>query len=92
MHMGRLHRPVYACRQRLKGRLLQLPLRNCALIAPPDKAPSPPQDAMLVRWQTFAVYLGVLGFCAQGFLEFGLYLPALAWPAFTLLGWLLSAD
>ena len=41
-------------------------------------------------WQTFAVWLGVLGWGLQGFVEFGLYLPALAWPAFTLLGWLLG--
>jgi hypothetical protein len=36
----------------------------------------------------FAVWLGVLGWALQGFVEFGLYVPALAWPAFTLLGWL----
>jgi O-antigen ligase len=41
-------------------------------------------------WQTFAVWLGLLGWGLQGFVEFGLYLPALAWPAFTLLGWLLG--
>ena len=41
-------------------------------------------------WQTFAVWLGLLGWALQGFVEFGLYLPALAWPAFTLLGWLLG--
>jgi hypothetical protein len=39
-------------------------------------------------WQTFAVWLGVLGWSLQGFVEFGLYIPALAWPAFTFLGWL----
>ena len=38
----------------------------------------------------FAVWLGVLGLCLQSLVEFGLYLPALAWPAFTLLGWLLG--
>ena len=38
----------------------------------------------------FLVWLGVLGFCLQSFLEFGLYIPALAWPAFAFLGWLLG--
>jgi O-antigen ligase len=38
----------------------------------------------------FAVWLGVLGWALQGFAEFGLYIPGLAWPAFTFLGWLLS--
>ncbi len=41
-------------------------------------------------WQPFAIWLGVLGWSLQGFVEFGLYIPALAWPAFTLLGWLLG--
>jgi len=41
-------------------------------------------------WQTFAVWLGVLGWSLQSFVEFGLYIPALAWPAFTFLGWLLG--
>jgi O-antigen ligase len=41
-------------------------------------------------WQTFSVWLGVLGWSLQGFVEFGLYIPALAWPAFTFLGWLLG--
>jgi len=34
----------------------------------------------------FAIFVGLLGWFAQGFGEFGLYVPALAWPAFTLLG------
>jgi putative inorganic carbon (HCO3(-)) transporter len=38
----------------------------------------------------FAVLLGVLGWVAQGFVEFGLYIPAIAWPAFLFLGWLLG--
>ena len=41
-------------------------------------------------WLTFAVWLGVLGWALQGFAEFGLYIPALAWTAFALLGWLLG--
>jgi len=35
-----------------------------------------------------AVWLGLLGWSMQGFIEFGLYIPALAWPAFALFGWL----
>ena len=35
-----------------------------------------------------AVWLGVLGFAVQSMVEFGLYIPALAWPFFLLLGWL----
>jgi O-antigen ligase len=41
-------------------------------------------------WLSFAIWLGVLGWALQGFSEFGLYIPALAWPAFALLGWLLG--
>jgi O-antigen ligase len=41
-------------------------------------------------WLPFGVWLGVLGWSLQGFVEFGLYIPALAWPAFTFLGWLLG--
>jgi O-antigen ligase len=43
-------------------------------------------------WLTFAVWLGVLGWSLQGFAEFGLYIPALAWTAFALLGWLLGRE
>lgn len=38
----------------------------------------------------FAVWLGLLGWWLQGFMEFGLYMPALAWPGFALSGWLLA--
>jgi hypothetical protein len=34
----------------------------------------------------FAIYLGVFAWFVQGFGEFSLYVPALAWTAFTLLG------
>jgi O-antigen ligase len=52
----------------------------------PDRASeTQPED-----WLTFAVWLGVLGWAVQGFSEFGLYVPALAWTAFALLGWLLG--
>jgi len=39
---------------------------------------------------TFAIFAGLLGWFAQGTGEFGLYIPALAWTAFTLLGGLLA--
>lgn len=35
----------------------------------------------------FAVWLGLAGWTMQGLVEFGLYVPGLAWPAFLLLGW-----
>lgn len=38
----------------------------------------------------FAVFLGCLGWFAQGLSEFGLYIPALAWIAFVFLGALLG--
>ena len=44
-------------------------------------------DVELIR---FGVSVGVLGWAAQGFVEFGLYIPAIAWPAFLFLGWLLE--
>jgi O-antigen ligase len=37
-----------------------------------------------------AVWLGLLGWFLQGFVEFGLYLPATAWTAFALFGWLMA--
>ena len=52
----------------------------------PGKAPNNRPD----DWLTFAVWLGVLGWSLQSFVEFGLYIPALAWPAFAFLGWLLG--
>jgi hypothetical protein len=36
----------------------------------------------------FCIWLGVLGWGLQGLMEFGLYIPAMAWPGFTFLGWL----
>jgi O-antigen ligase len=40
--------------------------------------------------KSFSVWLGLVGLALQSFLEFGLYIPALAWPFFLLLGWLLG--
>jgi hypothetical protein len=41
-------------------------------------------------WLAAAIFLGLLGWFAQGLGEFGLYVPALAWTAFTLLGCLVG--
>jgi hypothetical protein len=46
-------------------------------------------------WKTenqivFAVFMGLVGWFVQGVGEFSLYIPALAWTAFTLLGCLLA--
>jgi hypothetical protein len=38
----------------------------------------------------FPVWLGLFGWAMQEFVEFGLYIPALAWTAFFLFGWLWS--
>jgi O-antigen ligase len=40
----------------------------------------------------FAVFLGLVGWFVQGLGEFGLYVPALAWTAFTLLGCLVGLN
>jgi hypothetical protein len=40
----------------------------------------------------FAIFLGVLGWLVQGMTEFGLYVPALAWTAFALMGVLIQND
>ncbi len=42
------------------------------------------------NWLKLAVWLGVLGWALQSLVEFGLYIPALAWLAFSLMGWLLA--
>ena len=41
---------------------------------------------------SFAVFLGILGWYIQGLGEFGLFVPALAWTAFTLLGGLVGKN
>ena len=43
-----------------------------------------------IAGQRFAVWLGVFAWAIHSVIEFGLYIPALAWPAFSLLGWLLG--
>jgi O-antigen ligase len=54
--------------------------------SPPTSTPAPPNP----DWPTFLVWLGLLGWALQGLMEFGLYIPALAWPAFTLMGLVLG--
>jgi O-antigen ligase len=39
-----------------------------------------------------ALWLGVLGWCLHSLLEFGLYIPGLAWPAFAFIGLLLRRE
>jgi O-antigen ligase len=51
-----------------------------------------PTGGICNDWLRFMVWLGVLGWGLQGLFEFGLYIPALAWPAFALLGWLLGTS
>ena len=41
-------------------------------------------------WLRLGVWLGLLGWAVQSVWEFNLYIPAVAWPAFTLLGWLVA--
>ena len=40
----------------------------------------------------FVIWLGAAGFAAQSFVEFGLYIPALAWVFFLFLGWSLGQN
>jgi O-antigen ligase len=40
----------------------------------------------------FVVWFGLAALAAQSVVEFGLYIPALAWPFFALLGWLWGAE
>lgn len=42
-------------------------------------------------WHRFAVWAGLTAWFLQGFIEFGLYVPGNAWPAFALLGWLVGS-
>jgi O-antigen ligase len=48
------------------------------------------KGALEKDWVKLAVWLGVLGWALQSFSEFGLYIPAIGWPAFAFLGWLLG--
>jgi len=52
---------------------------------PADNLPALAQD-----WAKLSIWLGLLGWALQSFVEFGLYIPAIAWPAFAFMGWLLA--
>lgn len=41
-------------------------------------------------WLAFSIWLGLSGLAVQGAWEFGLFIPALSWPQFLFLGWLLA--
>lgn len=41
-------------------------------------------------WLTFTVWLGLLGWALHSLMEFSLYIPALSWTAFALLGWMIG--
>jgi hypothetical protein len=43
-------------------------------------------------WPFLVVWLGVGAWFLQGLVEFGLYIPALAWPAFLLFGWMIGFE
>ena len=42
------------------------------------------------EWWKFSIWLGVLGWALHGLFDFVLYIPGLAWPAFTFIGLLLG--
>jgi O-antigen ligase len=48
--------------------------------------PSPETVEQVNVWWGFCIWLGVFGWALHGLFDFVLYIPALAWPAFTLLG------
>jgi hypothetical protein len=41
------------------------------------------------NWLDFSVFLGVLGVCMHSWVEYHLYVPAIAWPMFFMMGWLM---
>jgi O-antigen ligase len=51
---------------------------------------SPESAGHAHTWWGFCIWLGVLGWALHGLFDFVLYIPALAWPAFALLGLLLG--
>ena len=58
-----------------------------ALPTPVDSERHHAPDSENFMW--FAIWLGVLGWSLQCLMEFSLYIPALAWPAFAFFGLLL---
>ena len=45
------------------------------------------RKARQLGWEALTIWLGLLGWAAQAFIEFGLYIPGLAWPVFLFFGW-----
>lgn len=60
--------------------------------APPGEAHRFWGRLKVIDWMPFAVWSGIFVWFLQGLLEFGLYIPGNAWPAFTLLGWALGRN
>jgi len=56
----------------------------------PKAGRAPPRESD--DWLVFSIWLGLLGWSLQSLFEFGLYIPAIAWPAFTFLGWLVGRN
>jgi O-antigen ligase len=54
----------------------------------PTEAAGNPQTPP--NWLLLTLWLGLLAWALQSFFEFSLYIPALAWPAFTFMGLLLG--
>jgi hypothetical protein len=40
----------------------------------------------------FVVWLGVMGLCLHSLVDYHLYIPALAWPMFFLMGWAMNSE
>jgi len=55
-------------------------------------APMKQDTSMNPGGQRFGVWLGLAGWALQSLFEFGLYIPALAWVAFALFGWMLGSS
>jgi len=76
------------------GFLAYIAFVSLALILSYPPANECQPDAMQLsgnrNWSAFAVWLGVLAVALQSLVEFSLYIPALSWPSFGLLGWLLA--
>jgi len=76
------------------------PLKSAAMRVrvhevPPAAQPKASDDGSRSSFDaqlSFAIFLGLLGWFAQGLGEFGLFVPALAWTAFTLVGCLIGQE
>jgi hypothetical protein len=72
------------------------PERAAKGTGPPPKTRKPgqeardPEESQFIRLQLFALWLGLLAWALHSTFDFGLYVPALAWIAFTFCGFLLA--